>query len=1408
MTISTIPEMAATTMFTAPVIRPTESTTVKAPTVAVEPSSLPTTLKITETPRSPSTQTSTTPPYLTHKITIEAVSLKPLTLPPYPISTTEVSTTTSEITTTTTARPLAVTVSRVTASTSPVSRVSTATSEATSILMSTRKTTKLPEATTRSPATTKTARTESPTTKERETFTTHSTMKPTTVSRLITSTTKPLTMPPLTGTTGAPPLTQKVEVPGVTTVTVTTSAAPTSLHTASTRRPKVTTTREKDTPRVLSTTVAPPSTRTSTGTTLRRTTRVTSSPPVPLVTSAKTTTISTSTVRTSTISSSTEKISLSTRPPPLPTSTTRPVYPTSPVRPVSATVSTTRAPTTQRYTRPITTTRTTESPPTTLSTETTKTHSTPVPSLTSVTVPPVAITETSRVPTSVPTAAPVSTVSTEGIPQTDTLPTESAKTSVPDWLTSTEPRPTDKATAPPYPTPVTVTETAATPTVALPSTTTSPFIPATERWWTTAPGTATPSASPLTTEVTTTTPLTTMCTPPYSEIIDECTTYICMEGQLMLYNKSQNCPYNSIPPNCGLLGFAVLVNGDKCCPQWDCPCRCSVFPDLNIITFDGSSVAIYKAASYIVTKLPDETVSIQVQECQTSDGLLWNFTNLCLVALNITHKPHQVLINRLQRRLYVNSRYAKPRFRKYGYEVLDTGNMYLIRTPAGLKIQWFHSTGMLVIETDGYGNKLSTMGLCGCCDGNPANDLTLSNGTTLTEGEDPAPFIDSWQVPNTTVYVSQSRRREVNCSTSDCSECLDMLSNHSFGSCHAFVPPTIFCEVWVRDTEYVKNPCVALAAYVASCHKFNICIEWRSTDYCSFTCPDELRYQACLPACTAQTCPNSELDSDPEECSGLTEGCVCPEGTLLHRPYSALCIPANKCACTDSFGNPRASGEVWKASKDGCCMYKCDNDTIVPVEYNCSAVPQPVCQRDGEVTVSLADDRSCCPRKACVCNQTLCDIYPPDCIYGEKLVAYYRNDSCCPDYMCECDPSHCESHIPVCREDQTLIAIRVDGSCCLAHICMCTSCADVTPECQEGEVLTVDANSTDRCCPTYYCVCEPYRCTDSRCPEGMSEISVAVPEQCCPLRTCECECDTIKRPKCDLGETMQLDRAFIADPKNQCGCKKYKCERDAVCVDGERGVMRPGQTLVEHSSEGVCYTTQCTNSLDPHSGFYRIRATSTNCSAQCQQHQIYIPPNDQTTCCGLCRNISCIYQNENGSISLSTPGKTWVSKCMKYECAATASGPTLVSYTFSCPPFNETECTKIGGTTIVYMDGCCKTCSGLSLFPFPVSPMTPTVSTNCERGKEDGKSCQKVTVRMTIRKNDCRSNRPVNIVSCDGKCPSASIYNYNINTYARFCKCCRELGLQRRTVQLYCSGNSTWVNYSIQEPTDCSCQWS
>ena len=80
-------------------------------------------------------------------------------------------------------------------------------------------------------------------------------------------------------------------------------------------------------------------------------------------------------------------------------------------------------------------------------------------------------------------------------------------------------------------------------------------------------------------------------------------------------------------------------------------------------------------------------------------------------------------------KLYVNSRYAKPRFRKFGFEVLDTGNMYLIRSPSGLKLQWFHSTGMMVIETESSSNRLPTMGLCGRWSSSSSYDMMVSDPT-------------------------------------------------------------------------------------------------------------------------------------------------------------------------------------------------------------------------------------------------------------------------------------------------------------------------------------------------------------------------------------------------------------------------------------------------------------------------------------------------------------------------------------------------------------------------------------------------------------------------------------------------------------------------------------------------------
>ncbi|XP_053305200.1 otogelin [Spea bombifrons] len=873
---------------------------------------------------------------------------------------------------------------------------------------------------------------------------------------------------------------------------------------------------------------------------------------------------------------------------------------------------------------------------------------------------------------------------------------------------------------------------------------------------------------------------------PYTE--NDCIKHICVDGQLIQVNKSQHCPYNATQPSCGLLGFAIPINGDKCCPKWECACRCSIFSDLSFVTFDGRYLALYKEASYIFSLTEDESITAHVSKCKPTNRANRDEVTLCLSVLELTHLSNQIIIDRLNRKVTVNSRYAWPMIRKYGYKIVDTGNMYLIDTPTNVKIQWFHSTGLMIIESNAT-SKPTSMGLCGYCDGNTTNDFILPNGRVLGKSDDAAEFLDSWQVPYTLKYSGKERHQDVNCSLADCSECFGMILNHTFSSCHAYVSPEAFCELWVQDTEFIEDPCKALTAYSSMCHKFNICMEWRSPDYCPFECPETLRYQPCLPVCDVpRTCQNNEIDlHDTESCSALTEGCVCTEGAILHRPYSTLCIPEAKCACTDSAGIPRAIGEVWKTSLSGCCMHQCiDNETIIPVEQNCSGVVEPRCQRYGEVVVSIADPQTCCPQKVCVCNQSACDNRAPECGILEKLSSYYQDDSCCPRYICECDPEKCEPNTrgPTCRDDQALVFAHTNNSCCVKSFCACNICTNPVPKCQEGEILTVEGNFTEKCCPSYQCVCETSRCPEVTCAFGMSPVELWSPESCCPYRTCECSCDNIPKPDCKLGEKLEIDEDFLNSPSNVCNCTVYKCVKDAVCLSKERGVLRPGQTIVEHTSDGICHSIHCTSRVDPVTKYHLINVTSSNCAAKCEANQVYEPPRDLSTCCGRCKNTSCVQSLLNGTLLAHRPGTSWNSKCVKYDCTNTPVGPVLVTSAINCPPFNETECIKMGGYVVSFLDGCCKTC------------------------KEDGKFCKRVTVRMTIRKNDCRSNTPVNIVSCDGKCPSASIYNYNINTYARFCKCCRELGLQRRVVQLYCSGNSTWVNYSIQEPTDCSCQWS
>uniref|UniRef100_A0A8B9QYJ9 Otogelin-like protein n=1 Tax=Anas platyrhynchos TaxID=8839 RepID=A0A8B9QYJ9_ANAPL len=850
---------------------------------------------------------------------------------------------------------------------------------------------------------------------------------------------------------------------------------------------------------------------------------------------------------------------------------------------------------------------------------------------------------------------------------------------------------------------------------------------------------------------------------PYLEPVDKCSQYICVNMGWMLYNLSRNCPKDVKKPDCGFRGMPVQVNNDSCCPEWECPCQCSVLSELSVITFDGNNIALCNMASYILVKLPGEIIVAHIEKCPSNQVSPASTSGLCFKKLNVTTHRSKLLINRLARKVVVDSVIPSLPFSKEGLSIQDTGAMYVINTPAGISIKWAHVTGIIDIQYGLHSNtSMKTEGLCGVCNGDPSDDLKMQNRTIITNMEEIEMFIKSWAIEKS--HDVTTRRPVRNCTEDNCTYCIELLNRSVFIPCHKKVSPQEFCEkMWINSTHFWNYECDALSAYVALCNKHNICIKWRTSDYCSLSCPEGKEYQPCVQPCEAKTCLNKWLYED-SPCSYLREDCVCKNGTILHRTDSDLCIPEEKCTCTDNRGQPHSAGEIWNESMRGCCMYNClENGSVVAVEPECNDDPPPACEREGEVIIHVIEERACCPKKVCECNMSLCDAIIPTCKTNEKLVVGYNPLSCCPEYRCECDPSVCFNASQLdCREDQFIVEAKQEDPCCFSYVCVCESCIDPVPLCNEGEILTVDLNTIHYCCPHYYCVCDENLCSDPpiNCTDDMKLVKEKIPGRCCPEWHCECSCENATMVTCKL------------------------VKKDDVCIFQEVTVLNPGQSVIQYLDGDLCYTVQCLQEKDHNTGYNAMHFTTVNCSQQCEAHQIYIPSPSRHSCCGTCLNMSCFFHTENGTQIVYEEGSTWSSNCTNYKCTKTAAGAMILGSGVVCPPFNDTECTKNGGIVQTYNDGCCKTC------------------------KKEERICQKMTIRTTIRKNDCISQSPINVASCDGKCPSATIFNVNIDSHLRFCKCCRENGTRNLTVPLHCAGNGTEIMYVIQEPIECSCQWN
>lgn len=62
----------------------------------------------------------------------------------------------------------------------------------------------------------------------------------------------------------------------------------------------------------------------------------------------------------------------------------------------------------------------------------------------------------------------------------------------------------------------------------------------------------------------------------------------------------------------------------------------------------------------------------------------------------------------------VNQIMARLPLTRQNFHIDDTGTMYIIDTPGGINIKWYHSTGIMVLQYTAPDNT-STRGLCGQC---------------------------------------------------------------------------------------------------------------------------------------------------------------------------------------------------------------------------------------------------------------------------------------------------------------------------------------------------------------------------------------------------------------------------------------------------------------------------------------------------------------------------------------------------------------------------------------------------------------------------------------------------------------------------------------------------------------------
>ncbi|XP_067399057.1 IgGFc-binding protein-like [Emydura macquarii macquarii] len=394
--------------------------------------------------------------------------------------------------------------------------------------------------------------------------------------------------------------------------------------------------------------------------------------------------------------------------------------------------------------------------------------------------------------------------------------------------------------------------------------------------------------------------------------------------------------------NCKASERCAVINGVRGCHAISYS-TCTASGDPHYTTFDGKKydfmgTCIYQLAG-VCSEDPTLTpFNIKVENNNRGSKAV-SYTKVVTLEVygrNIT------VSQQYPRKIKVDGVFMDlPFYHEEKLQAYISGSHVLIKTAFDLMVTFDWSSLVRVTVPNTYTDALC--GLCGNNNQTATDDLTMRDGSQAANA---IQFAESWKVGEVPGCLPSCSK--------DCPVCSEVQKNTykgdqycgvitrgdgPFRECQRVIDPAPFFDDCVFDTCQYKGYrdalCSAISAYVKACQAKGIQTgQWRSSSFCSPTCPPNSHYELCGSGCPA-TCHGL---SSPDGCDApCAEGCFCDAGFLLS---GDKCVPMVQCGCVHQ-GRYYKKGEEFYSSAS--CQERCqckDNGIVKCQKASCGANEQ------------------------------------------------------------------------------------------------------------------------------------------------------------------------------------------------------------------------------------------------------------------------------------------------------------------------------------------------------------------------------------------------------------------------------------------------------------------------------------